>query len=191
MTLNATYKQTTILAIRLRQLGDILATLGTLRALKDAEPDRRIAFLVDAHYHDMLRDVEFVDQLVPQPPKITGLDAIIDFQKYVEDLRGLGADYALDFHCNTRSALLTYLSGAPVRIGFDVRIRKLVYTEVEPRAIFANGRTLPRTSHESAMALGTRCTITDLQGSVLNTINVDPGRMNEGRRMALSVGVTA
>jgi ADP-heptose:LPS heptosyltransferase len=133
-----------ILAIRLRQLGDVLATLGTLRALKEANPAREIAFMVDAHYHPLLTNVEFIDVLLPQPPKITGLGGAARYNRFINELRRLGAACALDFHSNVRSALITYLSGAPVRIGFDVRGRKMLYTDVEPRAAYKNGRPIGR-----------------------------------------------
>jgi heptosyltransferase-2 len=178
-----------ILAIRLRQLGDVLATLGTLRAIKSAAPASRIAFMVDEHYHPLLANVAFIDTLLPQPPKFRGLSGAIAYNQFIDGLRGLGADYALDFHSNVRSALIAFLSGAPNRIGFDVRGRKVLYTDVEPRAAHRNGQVFPRTSHESAMALARRCALGDLQGSVVETISVKPEERETGRRALVAAGI--
>jgi len=178
-----------ILAIRLRQLGDVLATLGTLRAIKIAAPASHIAFMVDEHYHPLLTNVAFIDTLLPQPPKFRGLSGAVTYNRFIESLRGLGVDYALDFHSNVRSALIAFLSGAPNRIGFDVRGRKLLYTDVEPRAAYRNGNVVPRTSHESAMALARRCALGDLHGSVVETISVQPGEQDAGRRALVAAGI--
>ena len=102
-------RRRTLLAIRLRQLGDVLATLGTLRALRNAAPGCRIVFVVDGHYHSLLRNVEYIDVLLPEPPKITGLYGAAAFDRYIDDLRKLDIDVALDFHSNTRSAVLSWL----------------------------------------------------------------------------------
>ncbi len=179
----------TILAVRLRQLGDVLATLGTLRAIKRAAPDKRLVFMVDAHYHDLLENVPFVDLLLPQPPKLAGVQGLAHFTHFVEELRGLEVDCVLDFHSNTRSALLAWLSGAPVRIGFDVRLRKLLYTDVEPRAVFENGHKKARTAHESAMALARRCGVSDLEDDGYNTLAVSVEELATGKRALLASGV--
>ncbi|MFQ5511902.1 MAG: glycosyltransferase family 9 protein [Candidatus Krumholzibacteriia bacterium] len=179
----------TLLAIRLRQLGDVLATLGTLRAVKRADPGRRIVFMVDAHYHDLLRPVPFVDRLLVQPPKLAGSGGVMKFNDYIDDLRGLGTDCVLDFHSNTRSALLSWLSGAARRIGFDVRMRKVLYTDVEPRAVFENGHKRPRTAHESAMALAARGGLAGLEDDGYNTLPVSQARVAEGKRALLASGV--
>ncbi|MEJ2721940.1 MAG: glycosyltransferase family 9 protein [bacterium] len=181
----------TVLAIRLRLLGDVLATLGTLRALKTAAPGHRLVFVVDSHYHGLLKNVGYIDMLLPQPPKFHGLSGALAYERYVEHIRNLNPTHALDFHSNTRSAILAYLSGAPVRVGFDVRIRKMLYTDVEPRAEFRNGRPLPRTSHESALALVRRSGFAGVDGPAGNTIPVTKERAAEGANALRRAGVAA
>lgn len=178
-----------LLAIRLRQLGDVLATLGTLRAIKQSAPERQIIFVADALYHGLLRNVEYIDLLLPQPPAWDSLTGATAYYRYVEDLRNLSIDHALDFHSNVRSAVLTFLSGAPMRVGFDVRGRKILYTDVEPRAAFRNGKVIQRTSHESAMALAGRCGLHEYEGSVIGTIPVLREEIAEGRRALMGAGV--
>ncbi len=178
-----------ILAIRLRQLGDVLATLGTLRALKENAPQRRVAFMVDENYHALLKNVEFVDVLLPQPPRVDGLEGMAAYNEFIDHVRQLGADCVLDFHSNVRSALIAYMSGAPVRVGFDVRGRKILYTDVEPRATYQNDRLMPRTSHESAMALARRSGLVGAGGSVAGTIPVSDEQVRAGRTILTLGGV--
>ncbi|MBI4721040.1 MAG: glycosyltransferase family 9 protein [Chitinivibrionia bacterium] len=151
----------TILAIRLRQLGDILATLGALKALKQADRRRRILFMIDRQYHALLEQEPYLDELVAPPPRIESGAGIAEFIRYVDDLRSRHVSCVLDFHSNPRSALISFLSGAPRRIGFDVRVRKIAYTEREPRARLLRGRKMNITSHQSALGLAGRIGISD------------------------------
>ena len=178
-----------VLAIRLRQLGDVLSTLGSLRALKRAAPDHRILFVVDRTYHALLRGVPFVDELIGEPPAAGGLRRLAAYGAYVENIRYRRPSCVLDFHSNTRSSILSYLSGAPVRVGFDVRVRKLLYTDVEPRAEYREGVVLPRTSHESALALVRRGGFPGAEGNAEATIPVTPEERLEGSRILLRSGV--
>jgi ADP-heptose:LPS heptosyltransferase len=189
MGLNSRGSSSTVVAIRLRALGDVLATLGALRALKQADPHRRIAYVIDSHYHGLLSHIDYIDELIPEPPRISGLDGARAYDSYVSQMRALNPSCVLDFHSNTRSALLSYFSGAPRRIGFDVRFRKVLYTDVEPRAVWRDGRIIPRTSHESAMALTRRLESRLSHGSIQRTIPVTPPRSDAGKHMLASIGI--
>ena len=162
----------TLIAIRIRQLGDVLATLGTLRAIKESDPDRRIVYVVDTEFHELLSEVEFIDLLLPEPPRTRGLESSLDYERYVGRIRELRADTVIDFHGSLRTAILSALTGSPKRVGFNVRLRRAFYTHVEPRAEFENGRRVPRTSHESAMALARRGGLITAAGRTRDTIGV-------------------
>lgn len=137
-----------ILAIRMRQLGDVLATLPALRALRACDPRRRIAFVADRHFHPLIERLEFIDRLLPSPSGRPGA-----WLREVRAIRELRPRAVVDFHGNVRSALLTLASGAPTRAGFAVRARRYAYNRVEPRAVFREGSRVPRDSAESALAL--------------------------------------
>jgi ADP-heptose:LPS heptosyltransferase len=178
-----------VLAIRLRQLGDVLSTLGSLRALKRASPGHRILFVADRVYHPLLRKVPFLDELVAEPPFAGGLRRFAAYAEYVEAIRRRRPSCVLDFHSNTRSSILSYLSGAPVRVGFDVRVRKLLYTDVEPRAVFSSSGVAPRTSHESALALVRRGGFPAADGTALGTIPVTAEDRVVGREILVRSGI--
>lgn len=180
-----------ILAIRLRQLGDILATLGALKALKKANHRRRILFMIDRQYHALLKDEPYLDEIVLPPPRIKTGGDIAEFIGYVDDLRRRRIACVLDFHSNPRSALISFLSGAPRRIGFDVRIRKIAYTEREPRAMWARGRKLSATSHQSALSLASRAGSARDDSEALCTLKAGVESASGARDVLERMGVRA
>jgi len=138
-----------VLAIRLRQLGDVLAALEVLRAVKDARPGRSIAYVVDRPYAGVVGGFGFVDRVLI-PPRGEGPLA---WWRFLAAVGSLGAAAAIDFHGSARSALITLASRAPLRVGFDVRVRKLAYTVVEGRADWCDGRRVPYHSIAAGMRL--------------------------------------
>ena len=127
-----------LLVVRLRQLGDVLASLEVLRALKAHRPERRIAFVVNAPYAPLVTPEPYIDSVLVPPSG--GPRA---WMKFLGGVRALGAGVAIDLHGSARSALITRISGAPLRVGFDVRGRRNAYTVVEPRGEFRDGRRVP------------------------------------------------
>lgn len=127
-----------LLVVRLRQLGDVLASLEVLRALKAHRPERRIAFVVNAPYAPLVESEPYIDRVMIPPEG--GARQWIAFLK---EIRSLHAASAIDLHGSARSALITRISGAGLRAGFDVRGRRHAYTVVEPRGEFRDGRRVP------------------------------------------------
>jgi heptosyltransferase-2 len=127
-----------LLAVRLRQLGDVLASLEVLRAIKAARPERRLALVVDGPYAELARREHAVD-LVLSPPR----DGAGAWLRFLARVRALRAASAIDFHGSARSAFITLASGARQRVGFDVRLRRRAYTVVEARGEWREGRRVP------------------------------------------------
>jgi len=181
--------RSTLIAIRLRQLGDVLATLGTLRAIKKADPNRRIVYVVDSHFHELLNEVEFIDLLLAEPPETSSLQGSMLYERYVRRIRELRADTVIDFHGSLRTAILSALTGASRRVGFSVRLRSALYTHVEPRAEFEDGRRLPRNSHESAMSLALRGELVTGAEPATETITVPAVEIESAGEMLAELGL--
>jgi ADP-heptose:LPS heptosyltransferase len=130
-----------VVAIRLRQLGDVLAALDSVRALREFRPERRIAYVVDRPFDQPLRGVGYIDRLLTPPRN----GAAAAWLRFARELRSLHAVAAVDFHGSARSALISLMSGAPLRVGYDVRGRGLAYTIREPRGEFRDGVRVPHT----------------------------------------------
>src|SRR3989449_10581265 len=110
-----------ILAIRFARLGDTVLLLPALSLLKRAFPDARLTLLTGhrcapvAEMCPAIDEVLTVDRLEMRDGPL--LEALRDIQRLVRDLRRRRFDLVIDFHSFRETNLLTWLSGAPVRIG--------------------------------------------------------------------------
>jgi lipopolysaccharide heptosyltransferase II len=116
-----------ILLVRLRQIGDVVFTTPAIRALRRRFPDSRIAYIVEpAAAPVVLRNPHLDDVIVA--PRRPGIRGAIDDLSLGRRLRAQQYDLAIDFHGGPRAALLTWLSGAPTRIGYEIAGRRWMYT---------------------------------------------------------------
>ena len=104
-----------ILIVRLGALGDIVHAVPAAAALRDAFPEARIDWLVDAKHRDMIDLVTVINQaVVVERPSIAGW---LDVSRR---MRSAGYDVAVDFQGLMKSAILARASGAPRVIGFSI-----------------------------------------------------------------------
>jgi ADP-heptose:LPS heptosyltransferase len=114
----------TVLVVRLGALGDILRTLPAARRLRAHLPEARIVWACDERWAPVLRDHPDLDGVVPFPRARLGgasglLYALASIPGLRRALRDVEADVSLDFHGNLRSGFVSFLSGAPVRLGYE------------------------------------------------------------------------
>jgi ADP-heptose:LPS heptosyltransferase len=116
-----------ILLVRLRLIGDVVFTTPAVRAIRRRYPHARIAYLVEEEAAAVVRGNPHIDDLiVASSPTARGrLRADLGLARR---LRRARYDLAIDFHGGPRSSLLTWATGAPTRLGFDVTGRAWMYT---------------------------------------------------------------
>ena len=178
-----------VVALRLRELGDVLAALAALKAIKEAGPEREVTYVVDAHFHPVLQNEAYIDRLLPSPPRVRNLRDLVGYLRYVRDLRRLRPDIVLDFHSNARSAFLTGLSGARKRVGYDVKVRKIAYNSIEPRADIAGGRIRFWNSVESSLRMARHAGAAAGGPAMLPEITVNESAIGRGSQLLLSAGL--
>jgi ADP-heptose:LPS heptosyltransferase len=108
-----------ILVIRRKALGDTLVTLPALLAMVQAFPRARIDLVVDRPFADLLTNMVREVQVLAWPPAAG-----------VSWLPGIFAahyDLVIDYLGSPRTARWTALSGALLRVGYDVGLRSLAY----------------------------------------------------------------
>lgn len=105
-----------ILLIRLSAIGDVVITTPVSRALREAQPDAFIAWVVEPRAADILKGNPYLDQVLVWERNKGALTPRDMFQLR-RMLQPYRFDYAVDFQGLMRSALVARLSGARTIIG--------------------------------------------------------------------------
>lgn len=118
-----------VLIIKLRYIGDVLLATPTVRALKAARPDVRITMMVNRGTEDVLSGNPDLDEIMVLDKGSLGAQS-----RLIAGLRHRQFDTVIDLTDGDRSAFLSLISGAPVRIGFndEQRWRGHYYTKIVP-----------------------------------------------------------
>jgi len=165
----------TILLVRLRLIGDVVFTTPVIRALRAHFPDARLIYLVESAAAPVVRHNPLLSQVI-EVPHTRGWKRLRDDVRLARRLRAERCDLAIDLHGGPRSAWLTWASGAPKRVGFDIQGRSWMYTDVvhRPREL------RPRHSVENQW---------DLLAAVDPSLATGPDRTANRVEMALAPGM--
>jgi ADP-heptose:LPS heptosyltransferase len=108
-----------VLLVRPRFIGDVCLTLPALDAARAVCPGARFAYVLERSCAPLLEGDPRVDELIVTEPRGGGGAGVA----LAARLRRFAPDVAIDFFCNPRTALWTFLSGArrasaiPTRVG--------------------------------------------------------------------------
>lgn len=125
-----------ILVIKLRAIGDVVMSTIVIENLRRTFPQAQLSFLTEAPCKDVvLGNPNLHHVLVLDRKAKAQIGALARLQadwKFLQAVRHQQFDLVFDFFGNPRSALITWLSGAPWRVGYDYRIRQWAYNVVVP-----------------------------------------------------------
>jgi predicted lipopolysaccharide heptosyltransferase III len=121
-----------ILLVRLRLIGDVVFTTPAIRALRRHYPDARLSYVVEEEAEPVVRHNPHLDDVIIAKSRHAAGRLRADFA-LIRRLRRERYDLAIDFHGGPRSSLITFASGAPTRIGYQVAGRSWMYTTAVPR----------------------------------------------------------
>lgn len=121
-----------ILLIRLREIGDVVFTTPAIRALRRHAPNAYVTYLVEPLAAPVIGSNPCIDEVIVAPRAHLLSDIALGRR-----LRAARFDLAIDFHGGPRASLLTWLSAATIRVGYDVPGRGWMYTTRvdRPRAL--------------------------------------------------------
>jgi len=108
-----------ILIIKFSSLGDIILSTATIRAIRNKfSPNYKITFLVGEESKEMLFKCPYIDELLvcDFKNKDKGLQGLL---KLGSQLRSKNFDIVIDLQNNRKSHILSYLSLALKRYGYD------------------------------------------------------------------------
>ncbi|MCF8044286.1 MAG: lipopolysaccharide heptosyltransferase II [Desulfarculaceae bacterium] len=112
-----------ILIVKPSSLGDIVHTLPFLNVVKKRFPDAQIDWIVARGLHPFLQNHPMIDRLwIIDKDRWKNLrrlkETAAEIKQLAARLKKRRYDVAVDLSGILRSGLLTYISGAPIRIGF-------------------------------------------------------------------------
>lgn len=114
-----------ILVIKFGGIGDILLTTPVLPNLRAYFPNAVINFLSLSHSRDILDENPYISRVLTYDPNEDSSWCLI------KNIRKQKYDLIIDLYGNPRTALITFLSGAKYRFGFDFRGRKYAYNIIQ------------------------------------------------------------
>jgi ADP-heptose:LPS heptosyltransferase len=117
-----------ILLIQLRAIGDVILTTPAIRVLKRHYPTSEIDFLANPVPAEVLQHNPHLNSIIVYPHKASSLFGLM--QQSLR-LRRRKYDVVIDFLGTSATAAMTLLSGAPLRIGYRLRFRRMAYTHHE------------------------------------------------------------
>lgn len=107
-----------ILLVQLGDIGDVVLTTPTIRAVKEAYPDARVSILIFKPYGSLLAADPNVHEVV-ETARIRGSlsQRLREVVAFARRLRQKQYDLVIDLRTGDRGAILSFLTGAPVRVG--------------------------------------------------------------------------
>jgi lipopolysaccharide heptosyltransferase II len=114
-----------ILLTRMKFIGDVVLTTPLIRSVRTAFPDAYIAYMGEKNAVSLLEQNPHLNEIIPFD---FSRPTLLEQPAVAWKLRRRQFDLAIDLFNNPRSALLTYLTGASVRVGAERRGRGSLYT---------------------------------------------------------------
>ena len=139
-----------ILLIQLGDVGDVVLTSPTIRAVKETYPDARVSILVFKPYGSLLTADPNVYEVV-ETVRNRGslLQRLKEFVAFARHLRQKHYDLVIDLRTGDRGAILSFLTGAPVRVGRQ-GIKKQFWHEILFTKIIRELKVAPPPVHPGA-----------------------------------------
>lgn len=116
------------LVIRLSAIGDVIRTLPAIKALKEYLPSCSITWITEEPSISLLKIQPEINEVILFPRRrwtegIRSIKTLIrtlyEMYDFVSIIRKKKFDVVLDFHGILKSGIISFISGAPLRIGFD------------------------------------------------------------------------
>lgn len=121
-----------ILAIQFKYYGDTIFMTPALQAIKAHYPQANLHVLVAPDKAPLLDGLPFIDKVWAMPRKRRKAN-MKQTWPFIKQIRATQFDQVVDFGGNDRGAILSFLSGAPIRLSYREQthnlIRKLAYTQ--------------------------------------------------------------
>lgn len=106
-----------ILVITLNRVGDAIVSLPTFRAIKENLPHSQLTVFANSYVKDILDRINYIDNLVTYDKGLSFFQRARLVRKLSRNQYDLAVDLTCDYTVD--GALLSYLSGATYRVGYN------------------------------------------------------------------------
>ncbi len=104
---------TNVLIVKLSSLGDVIHTLPAAQSIRASFPGCKLGWVVEKDHASLLHRQPFLDEVIEWDRRHWG-----SWAGFLRRLRGTKWDVVIDFQGLFRGGVMTWLSGAPRRVGY-------------------------------------------------------------------------
>ncbi|WBL21411.1 glycosyltransferase family 9 protein [Zunongwangia sp. HRR-M8] len=115
-----------ILVIQQKMIGDVLTSSILFEALREAHPEAKLHYLIYPHTKAVVENNPFIDKLIFGKNELT-------FYRLLQEIRSEEYHAIIDAYSTVKTSIITNLSGAKYKIGFDKKYTRPFYTHVFSR----------------------------------------------------------
>lgn len=139
-----------ILIIQLGDIGDVVLTTPTIRAIKENCPTARLSILMFKPYGSLLSSDPHLYEIL-ETSRIRGslLRRLREYSAFVSNIRQKNYDLVIDLRTGDRGALLSFFSGAKTRVGYQ-GTRKQFWHDFLFTKVLRNLKVAPPPVHPGA-----------------------------------------
>jgi predicted lipopolysaccharide heptosyltransferase III len=126
-----------ILLIQLGDIGDVVLTTPTIRAVKETYPEARVSVMVRQPFGSLLMADPNLHEVV-KAAKVRGtlLHTLREYLRFARRLRRARYDLVIDLRTGDRGAILSFLTGAQVRVGLHEDNKPFWYKHLFTKLLF-------------------------------------------------------
>ncbi|MFQ5736971.1 MAG: glycosyltransferase family 9 protein, partial [Thermodesulfobacteriota bacterium] len=107
-----------ILLIQLGDIGDVVLTTPTIRAVREQYPEARVSIMVRKPFGGLLAaDPNLFEVVETEKFRGAPFHGLREHARFAQRLRKARYDLVIDLRTGTRGAIMTFLTGAPMRVG--------------------------------------------------------------------------
>lgn len=126
-----------ILLVQLGDIGDVVLTTPTIRAVRETYPEARVSILVRKPFGSLLTADPNLHEVV-EFTKVRGslLHTFREYLRFVRRLRRAHYDLVITLRTGDRGAILSFLTGASVRVGLQAENKPFWYKHLFTKLLF-------------------------------------------------------
>ncbi len=133
MSLNIDQFKNVLVLVPDKHLGDLVLSLSAVTALKKYFKEKIFYLVVDSAYIEIVESMDGLENMVLYPRKLLKenpfIKRMIILFNFLKQLRSSSPDIAIDLQGGVASSTITFLSGAPLRVGRSTAKRPYFYNK--------------------------------------------------------------